>query len=68
MRSQRKSTRRDFIKTASAAIAVPYVITSAALGNQERAAASERIVMGGIGIGGRGSYDLGAILNEREVQ
>ena len=24
--------------------------------------------MGGIGIGGRGSYDLGAMLNERDVQ
>ena len=31
-------------------------------------APSERIVMGGIGIGGRGSYDLGYMLNERDVQ
>src|SRR5687768_10807658 len=42
-------SRREFLQTAGAAIAVPYVITSAALGNQERAAASDRIVMGGIG-------------------
>ncbi len=31
-------------------------------------APSERIVMGGIGLGGRGSYDLGAMLAEPEVQ
>jgi predicted dehydrogenase len=68
MPSKRKSTRRDFIKTASAAVAVPYIITSAALGNQERAAASDRIVMGGIGIGNMGNGDQGAFLGRGDVQ
>jgi len=68
MRSKRKSTRRDFLKTASAAIAVPYVITSAALGNQDRAPASDRIVMGGIGIGNMGNGDQGAFLGRGDVQ
>jgi len=62
------SNRRAFLKAAAAAAAAPYVITSAALGNQERAAASERIVMGGIGIGNMGGGDLGAFLGRGDVQ
>jgi hypothetical protein len=62
------SSRRDFMKTASAAIAVPYIITSSALGSADRAPASDRIVMGGIGIGNMGSGDLGAFLGRGDVQ
>ena len=51
------TSRRDFLKTAGAAVAAPYVITSAALGNQDQAPASDRIVMGGIGIGNMGNGD-----------
>lgn len=61
-------TRRDFLKTAGAAIAVPYVITSTALGADEIPAASERIVMGGIGIGNMGRGDQGAFLGRPDVQ
>src|SRR4051812_49929273 len=71
MPSNRNSTRRDFIKTAgaaSAAIAVPYIITSSALGDNERAPASDRIVMGGIGIGNMGNGDQGAFLGRGDVQ
>ncbi|HUT93350.1 MAG TPA: Gfo/Idh/MocA family oxidoreductase [Thermoguttaceae bacterium] len=63
-----RTTRRGFLKTATAAVAAPCVITTAALGNQERPAASERIVMGGIGIGNMGSGDLGAFLARGDVQ
>src|SRR5271163_2768733 len=68
MSNIRKSTRRDFLKTASAAVAAPYVITSAALGNDERSPASDRIVMGGIGIGNQGRGDQGGFLNRKDVQ
>src|SRR3974390_841262 len=64
-------TRRGFLKRAAltaGAVALPYYIPGSALGMNGAVAPSERIVMGGIGIGGRGSYDLGALLNEREVQ
>ena len=64
-------TRRRFLTRgamAASAVALPYYIPAAALGRDGAVAPSERIVMGGIGIGGRGSYDLGAMLNEREVQ
>ncbi len=62
------STRRDFLKTASAAVAVPYVITSSALGDDEKPPASDRIVMGGIGIGNMGRGDQKAFLNRGDVQ
>lgn len=68
MRSPRTATRRDFIKTGAAAIAIPYVITSTALGNQDRAPASDRIVMGGIGIGNMGNGDQDAFLGRGDVQ
>ena len=64
-------TRRRFLTRgalAASAVALPYYIPASALGRNGVVAPSERIVMGGIGIGGRGSYDLGAMLNEQDVQ
>lgn len=71
MASRSQSSRRDFLKTtgaAAAALSVPYVITSSALGNQDRAPASDRIVMGGIGLGNMGAGDQGAFLGRGDVQ
>jgi hypothetical protein len=65
-------TRRKFLRraagTAGALAAAPYVITSTALGGEDRPPASERIVMGGIGIGNQGGGDLGAFLGRKDVQ
>ena len=61
-------TRREFIKAASTAVAAPYVITSTALGNADRPPASDRIVMGGIGIGNMGRGDMGNFLGRADVQ
>jgi hypothetical protein len=64
-------TRRQFLTrgaVAASAVALPYYIPASALGRDGAVAPSERIVMGGIGLGGRGSYDLGAMLNEPDVQ
>jgi len=63
-----KTNRRAFLKAAAAAAACPYVIPSAALGAAGRPAASERIVMGGIGIGNMGGGDLGSFLGRGDVQ
>lgn len=63
-----RSSRREFIKAASATLAAPYVITSAALGNESRSPASDRIVMAGIGIGNMGKGDQGAFLGRKDVQ
>jgi hypothetical protein len=56
------------LKGAAAAVAAPYVITSSALGADERAPASDRIVIAGIGIGNMGRGDQGAFLGRGDVQ
>jgi predicted dehydrogenase len=53
---------------AASTVALPYFIPASALGRGGAVAPSERIVMGGIGIGGRGSYDLSSMLAEPDVQ
>ena len=64
---QQKSNRRDFLKnsvsTVSSAVALPYVITSTALGNKGVPAASERVTVGHIGVGGQGGGLLRGFLN-----
>jgi hypothetical protein len=64
-------SRRRFLKRAvqaGAILAAPQIIPRTALGQGGRAAPSERIVLGGIGIGNRGGYDLGCFLHEPDVQ
>ena len=53
---------------ASLAFPIPTVVPSSALGKDGRPAPSERIVMGVLGLGGRGTYDLGIFLQQPEVQ
>ncbi|MFM1996811.1 MAG: putative 4,5-dihydroxyphthalate dehydrogenase [Planctomycetota bacterium] len=66
------TNRRAFLRSAGAAagaaIAAPYVITSTALGNASTPPASDRIVMGGIGVGNMGSGDQNAFLGRPDVQ
>ncbi len=54
--SEQRSNRREFLRrvAASGAVAAPYVITSNALGGEGRPAASQRITVGFIGVGGHG--------------
>lgn len=68
MPRHRDSTRRDFLKTAGAAMAAPYVLTSNALGAGDVPPASDRIVVAGIGIGNMGSGDQVAFLRRPDVQ
>src|SRR6266446_2821515 len=63
--------RRRFLRTAlqaGALLAAPQVVRAATLGKDGGVAPSERIVLGGIGIGNRGTYDLGCFLEEPDVQ
>ncbi len=63
--------RRGFLKTAlsaGAAVAAPMIIPGSALGLNGTVPPSERIVVGGIGIGHRGTYDLGCFLEQPDVQ
>jgi hypothetical protein len=68
MSSRSNPSRRGFLKTTGAALAAPYVITSSALGDDTKPPASDRIVMGGIGIGNMGRGDQGAFLGRGDVQ
>lgn len=64
-------TRRQFLKGAAlagSAIALPYFIPASALGRDGAVAPGEKITLGAIGIGGRGSYDLGCMLAEQDVK
>jgi predicted dehydrogenase len=63
-------SRRRFLKTAAqagAVLATPYLVPGRALGKQGAVPPSQRIIMGGIGIGNRGSYDLGCFLAEPDA-
>ncbi len=63
--------RRRFLKTslaAGATVVAPQIVPSSALGRDGAVAPSERIVVGGIGIGRRGTYDLGCFLEQPDVQ
>ena len=63
----KKTNRRAFLKnsvsTLSSAVALPYVITSTALGNKGVPAGSERVTVGHIGVGGQGGGLLQGFLN-----
>ncbi len=64
-------TRRRFLARgamAAGAATLPWYVPASALGRGGAVPPSERIVMGGIGLGGRGSYDLTYMLTQPDVQ
>src|SRR3954467_1695289 len=64
-------SRRHFLQRAAqvgVAIMLPQIVPGRVLGRDGGVAPSERIVMGGIGIGNRGSYDLDCFLPQQDVQ
>src|SRR5512134_2217425 len=63
--------RRQFLSRtaqAGALLSFPAIIPASARGKDGAVAPSERIVLGAIGIGSRGSYVLGCFLQEPDVQ
>jgi hypothetical protein len=63
--------RRRFLKTAlqvGALLSAPQVVRAAVLGREGSVSPSEQVVLGGIGIGNRGSYVLGCFLQEPDVR
>ena len=62
-----KLTRRTFLKSVGA-VALPMIVPATVLGRGGRVAPSERIILGGIGIGNRGTHDLNWMLPESDVQ
>jgi len=69
MRRTNPMTRRGFVlKAATATVAAPMLVPGAALGADDGTPANERIVMGSIGVGGRGSGDMRGLMGFKEVQ
>lgn len=65
------TTRRRFLQTTAAAVgsvAVPSIVPASALGRDGNTAPSNRVIVGGIGIGRRGEYDLGCFLEQSDVR
>lgn len=64
-------SRRSFIRRtawAGGLLATPWIVPATVLGRNGAVPPSERIILGGIGIGGRGSGVLNWMLPERDVQ
>ena len=64
-------TRRQMLKRtalAGSALAAPYIVPASVLGRNGAIPPSEKIVVGGLGIGGRGTHDLNWMLPEKDVQ
>ena len=59
-------SRRAFLRRVG--IVAPAVVGASMLGRSARAAPSERIVMGAIGLGGQGTRDMQAFLGRGDVQ
>ena len=70
-RPQVRLDRRRFLKstvsTAGAAFAAPMILPGSVLGLGDAVPPSERVILGGIGIGRRGSYDLSCFLEQDDV-
>ena len=64
-----KISRRTFIKSSVVTLAMPTIITSKALGARDGTPpASQRITLGGIGMGGRGSGDVRQLMTDKRIQ
>jgi predicted dehydrogenase len=61
-------SRRGFLIGATGAAAAPYIVPASALGLDGRAAPSERIGVGVIGLGSRGNDHLGTFLTRGDTQ
>ena len=63
--------RRDFLKRsglAAAGLAAPLIVPASALGRAGAVAPSDRIVMGCIGLGGQGTFNMRAFINQPDTE
>src|SRR5258708_1669666 len=66
--SPSKISRRHFIATTAAALAVPTFIPASALGKSDRPAPSERVVIGIVGWGMMGPGNTKGLMAEKDCQ
>ncbi|HUS72108.1 MAG TPA: twin-arginine translocation signal domain-containing protein, partial [Sedimentisphaerales bacterium] len=69
---QTRISRRKFLKcatgTAVGAIGFPYLVSSSALGKADSVAASNRILVGCVGVGPQGSGVMRNFLGQKDAQ
>jgi len=63
--ASKRTSRRNFLKTTAAAVALPAVVPSSVFGAE---APSNRVTIGCVGVGRMGKGDLGAIMRVSGVQ
>ena len=72
MKGLKNTSRRGFLKKAAGiaagTIGFPYIVSASALGKDGDIAASERITIGSIAVGGRGGSLLSNFLNLKDAQ
>jgi predicted dehydrogenase len=72
MSRNNKTNRRQFLTSATGlagtVIGFPYLVSSSALGRAGGVPASERIVMGSIGVGGQGTGNMRAFMQHKQVR
>ena len=70
MQAKGHLTRRELLRRSATgpALAAPWFVNSAALGRDGKAAPSERITLGVIGVGPRCTYDPKPMLRQPDVQ
>ena len=61
-------SRRKFLAGAAAALAAPYVVPASVFGAGGRTPPSERITIGSIGVGGRGTNHVNTMLHRGDAQ
>lgn len=59
-----KLSRREFLSRSACLAVFPYVVSSSALGDAGGEAASSRITMGAIGVGGRGKQVMQSLMGQ----
>jgi predicted dehydrogenase len=65
---QKGITRRDFIRSAAVAAALPTIVSAPVLGDEKKTAASERLTLGFIGVGKQNGGHLRYFLGQKDVQ
>ena len=68
MHMKSNPSRRTFLKRAAASLAIPYIISSSALGKDGQEAPSNRITIASIGVGGMGTGNMHSFLSKNEAQ
>ena len=68
LKNRTNLTRRGFLKRAAFLASVPTIVPSSVFGRDGKVPPSERIILGGIGIGSRGRGVLQWMLPEPDVQ